>query len=172
MAKKVIPYAARIKEVKDGLYRIINNYSEESVSYEGCDTLVVFTVQGFLSGNKNENLSWWSFLALRREAPASTRSKSAARYDNKYFIPWSEYSLNHVEPDLFEKVVFAYCTRGTSSLENERLWLKEKAEQGYYVITDNPICFSGETGEERYEKNNFYLPVIHLNTDILSINCT
>ena len=170
MAKKVIPYAARIKEVKDGLYRIINNYSEESVSYEGCDTLVVFTVQGFLSGNKNENLSWWSFLALRREAPASTRSKSAARYDNKYFIPWSEYSLNHVEPDLFEKVVFAYCTRGTSSLENERLWLKEKAEQGYYVITDNPICFRGETGEERYEKNNFYLPVIHLNTDILSIN--
>ena len=170
MARTIKQYGERIKEVKDRLYQIINNYSDEPVSYEGCDTLVVLTVQGFLGKNKHEDLNWWSFLALRREAPTSTRSKTAARYDRQYFIPFSEYKRQTVNPELFRRVVFAYFSTGTSDNEEERLWLKEKAEQGYPVISSSFLCFQGKDGMDRYEKNSFYLPVNALYEKITEIN--
>ena len=111
MKDKLRSYQQRIYEARQALSRIINNYSEDPVSCEGCDTLVVFTVSGFLEKNKEEDLTWWSFLAMRREAPASTRSKIAARYGDRYFIPYSQYKAGAVGADLFKRIVFAYYSR-------------------------------------------------------------
>ena len=67
-------------------------------------------------------------------------------------------------------MVFAYFSTGTSDNEEERLWLKEKAEQGYPVISSSFLCFQGKDGMDRYEKNSFYLPVNALYEKITEIN--
>ena len=170
MKDRLFEHQQTIAELKSSLYNLISNYSTEPVSYDGCDTLYIFTMPGFLGENKNEDLSWWVFLALRREAPVSTRSKTAARYHNKYFIPWSQYSQNAVNIDYFRRVVFVYLSKKTSDNESERLWLKDKAEQGCMILTNHPICFKGKPGMDLFEKNSFYLPVLNLLETVLDIN--
>ena len=170
MKKRKGKIVNQVQDLKASLYRIISNYSEEPVSSEGCESLYVFTVSGFLDGNKHEDLLWWMFLALRREAPVSTRSKKAARYDRKYFIPYSEYLKETVSKEQFSKIVFVYLSRKTSGNEEERIWLEEKAKEGCMILANNAICFKGNDGMERFEKNSFYLPVNSLLYKIVEFN--
>ena len=170
MKDKLISYQQRMYEARQALSRIINNYSEEPVSWEGCDTLVVFTVSGFLEKNKEEDLTWWTFLAMRREAPSSTRSKYAARYENRYFIPYSQYKAGAVEPDLFKRIVFVYYSRKGLDDYSEGIWLRKRADEGCMILSNNIVCFKDPDGQKRFEKNSFYLPVMNFYKDILDLD--